>query len=158
MTIRCSTISHIFKVNFSSHRNIFISKQLQSTSGTQQLPNLYYYLNLERTLISSYRHSSTSSYFFRKMGTPEKVANPADDTGANGEVVKTANQLKNEAKRLAKMEKLAKKQQQQQQQPKKSAANEEKAKAKKEKSTKKVITYDINTPPGDKKRYCMSLT
>merc|ERR1712168_1084111 len=81
---------------------------------------------------------------FKKMGTPEEAAPPAE-----GEVVKSASQLKKDAKRLAKMEKFNKKKEQQQSQ--KSTANEEKAKAKKEKSTKKVITYDIDTPAGDKK-------
>lgn len=77
------------------------------------------------------------------MGTPcdENVDNTE-------EVVKSASQLKKDAKRLAKMEKFAKKKEQQETQKN---ASEEKQKPKKEKVTKKVITYDINTPPGEKK-------
>jgi len=64
-----------------------------------------------------------------------------------GEVVKTASQLKKDAKRLAKMEKFNKKKDQE------TATNDEKPKQKKEKkvTTKEIITYDIDTPEGDKK-------
>jgi len=81
------------------------------------------------------------------MGTPEN-GNVATESNGAEEVVKTAKQLEKDAKKKAKLEKLAKKKEQQEQQK---TASEEKQKPKKEKATKKVITYDIQTPPGEKK-------
>jgi len=81
------------------------------------------------------------------MGTPDTGATTTTDS-VGGEVVKSANQLKKDAKRLAKLEKLAKKQEQQAQLK---STIEVKQKPKKEKATKKVITYDIKTELGEKK-------
>lgn len=72
---------------------------------------------------------------------------------------KTAAQLKKEAKKREKLEKFQQKQKTQQQQPQ----GEKKPKPeKKEKRDPGVITYDLPTPPGEKKgtghcRLCSSL-
>lgn len=65
-----------------------------------------------------------------------------------GDVPKTASQLKKEAKKLAKMEKFSKKKEQQ---SKTESKEEKSSKPKKEKTAKKIFTYDINTPAGEKK-------
>ncbi|XP_066910854.1 valine--tRNA ligase-like [Clytia hemisphaerica] len=95
------------------------------------------------------RRQISSSYLIltKKMSSTEGENRPPAENDCE-EVVKTASQLKKEAKRLAKMEKFAKKQEQ----SKQNKPKEEKPKAKKEKvTTKQVITYDIQTPAGDKK-------
>jgi len=84
---------------------------------------------------------SSSLHLHRKMSSNGQPTQPAE----NGEI-KTASQLKKEAKRLEKLEKFKKKQEAQ-----KKPEKEEKAKPKKEKTAKKVVTYDINTPAGEKK-------
>lgn len=105
MTTRYLSIYHIFKFNSSFHKNLLNSNQIGLVARYQkQVPDFY-----SRRLFSiSCRSFTTSTSIFKKMGTPEETAPPVE-----GEVVKSASQLKKDAKRLAKMEKFNKKKDQQ---------------------------------------------
>lgn len=70
---------------------------------------------------------------------------------------KTEKELKKEAAKKAKMEKFLAKQAKMNEQKAKKSGEEGEKKNKKEKKEREEITYNINTPPGEKKGWCLLL-
>ncbi|XP_002732116.2 valine--tRNA ligase [Saccoglossus kowalevskii] len=89
------------------------------------------------------------SSFSGKMEVTESPAGGGDQAAAGDQPPKTAAQLKKEAKKQAKLDKF--KQKQEKQAKMQGNQNTEKKKEKKEKKVKEVISYEFDTPQGDKK-------